>query len=218
MKIKFVAVMLLLTPWMRCEETANGKCEEGKDEYCALCKSKACTSCYGSYVSSGQCMAPTTALDNCLAYSSATACSTCEPKYNLDSGKCTASTVENCLVASGTDCLSCDGLHDATDDKKCSGTACTVENCVSCKKESDVEMCYGCAAEYELASDKKSCTKVEGDYAGCTTNTKCVACAYGYYVSTADGVDPMKCTKSTRYGSISVMGTVVMTIMTFLNF
>ena len=216
MNIKFVVMLLIITPWALAEETANGKCEEGKDEYCAVCTDKKCTSCYGSYVSEGQCMAPTTALDNCTAYSSATACTSCEAKYKIDAGKCVAETIANCLYSLSADCLLCDGLHDPEDEKKCKGTACTIADCTTCKTVDSKEQCTACGSEKIPATDKLSCVAVAET--GCTTATGCTACAYGYYVSSASTADKMTCTKSTRYGSTSILGTILMTFVAFMSF
>ena len=216
MKIKFILMLLIIAPWSKAEETANGKCEEGKDEYCTACVEKKCTSCYGSYAKDGQCMAPETALDDCIMYSDATTCSGCSSKYGLSGGKCTALTVENCLAASGTDCLVCDGLHDSEDEKKCKGTACTIENCVACKTVESKENCASCKNGYTLSSDKLKCDA--NAETGCSTATGCTGCIYGYYVSSASTADKVTCTKSTRYGSTSIVGTILMTFVAFMSF
>ena len=216
MKIKFILMLLIIAPWSKAEETANGKCEEGKDEYCAACVEKKCTTCYASYAKDGQCMAPETALDNCIMYTDATTCAGCDSKYGLASGKCTALTVENCLAANGSDCLVCDGLHDSEDEKKCKGTACTIAECTSCKTVESKENCTSCNLGYSVSSDKLKCEA--NAEAGCSTATGCTSCIYGYYVSSASTADKMTCAKSTRYGSTSIVGTILMTFVAFMSF
>ena len=220
-----ILVLALATP-MWCEEettteTTTTSCKEGTDEYCGLCVLDKCTLCYASYANSdGMCAAATTTTDNCGQYSSATACSACVGSYRLNAGKCEALTLENCLSSSdNTSCSACDGLHDKDDEKKCTGTKCTVENCSSCKTVSDKEECTVCASGYGLKVDK-SCMKLESATEGCALiEDKCGACMYGYYVNSASSVSPMTCKESTKYSSVQVMAISLFTLLTaFLRF
>ena len=212
--MKIVLFLILMTApvvWAE-EETANGACKDGKDEYCMSCVSDKCVLCGGSWVDDGQCKAPTTEVEYCKFYSSATACQTCDLGYSGTS--CSSISIENCLSLNSEDstkCMYCKGVTNDDDLTKCSGDACTVSNCMSCKGTGDDQLCHVCDEGYTASSDNKICNKdadpVEGKE-GCSTS-ECTSCSYGYYVSSASGA-AVACTKSTRYGSVSLMGSAVL--------
>ena len=218
--MKIALFLILMTaPLVWAEETANGACKDGKDEYCMTCVSDKCTVCGGSYEDEGQCKAPTTEVENCLYYSSATACQTCDMGYSGSS--CAEISIENCYGLNPLDttkCAMCKGVTDEADLTKCSGDACTLSNCLSCKGTGDDQTCQACEAGYTKAENEKSCTKdadpAEGKE-GCA-NSGCSSCSYGYYVSNASGATAA-CTKSTRYGSVTLMGSAI-AWLTFMLF
>jgi len=214
-KICILILALTASTWCEEETTTAGTCKEGTDEYCALCTSDKCTVCFASYINEdGVCTEPTTKVEYCASYSGATACSGCLPKYNLVSNKCEAVTVANCLVSDGTKCTTCDGSHKTDDDTMCTGSACTVENCASCKTVSEKEECQLCSAGYLLATDKLSCTKLEGAKEGCNiVSDACSSCYYGFYVNSASSVTPMTCKASSRYSSVKTIGISMMALL-----
>ena len=200
-------------------EEENGVCKDGKDEYCGKCESDKCTTCYKSYSDeNGQCKEPTTTIENCLIYSSATACLSCDLGYSGDN--CTAISISNCGMLSLTEsskCAFCNGVQEAETNETCSGDACTIENCYTCSGTGEAQTCSSCSAGYELSSDKKSCAALSGDYVGCTTNSSCSQCRLGYYVSSASTESTIKCTESTRYKSSSILGSLILGLIALIN-
>ena len=195
--------------------TEVGNCSKGTDEYCGSCDGTKCTNCYASFLKENACEAPTTAIDNCVAYSSATVCSACNLGYEVKDSKCSAITITNCLVVSESKCVLCDnGLHDA--EGKCPGTtACTIENCKWCNKPSDAESCSKCNDGYLTSGT--SCVTETTALAGCQTHadSKCSMCAYGYYVKTYTSATEVTCAKSSRYTSIGVAKWGFVALLTF---
>ena len=82
------------------------------DEYCLKCEGTGtdakCLTCAHSYLDNGECKAPTTKKDNCIAYASATACSGCDKGYRLSSGSCVKITLDKCLAQVGDNCVLCE--------------------------------------------------------------------------------------------------------------
>ena len=193
----------------------NGECAKGTDEYCALCVEDKCSICYNSYLKEGICTAPSTAVENCNQYDSATNCTGCNLMYRKVGDKCEKLTLEHCLYSTdNTACISCDGLHKKDDETLCSGEKCTTENCYTCKTVSDKEECVGCAPGYYIQTDK-SCKKLEGANEGCGTieSEKCKSCMYGYYVNSLSSVDPMTCKQSSRYSSVKIFGVCLWSLL-----
>ena len=202
-------------------EDENGMCKDGKDEYCAKCVEEKCTVCHASVLddATGQCKGPTTEIENCVSYSSVTACSTCMLGYSGTS--CAALSLEKCLVLNATDsakCMYCEGLADM-DAATCPGDDCTIENCWSCSGAGDAQVCNVCKSGYEHTDDtKKSCKEVTTYDTGCTTSSGCTECAYGYYVNTASTVTPMTCAESSRYSSVAVISGAILSWFAFMKF
>jgi len=219
-----LAIMLVAMPVVSEETTTTtAACKDGTDEFCGSCVLEKCAVCYNAFAAdTGVCTEVTTLLDDCWSYSSATACSACEPGKKVVSGKCeedtttvTEPTITNCLTEVDSKCTVCDnGLPDA--DGKCPGTtACTVTNCKGCVKNGDAaETCAICNDDFWVGKDGKCVDSSADAYAGCltinTTDDSCLVCKYGYYVKT---LSPMKCEKSSRYESVSVIKMVFVALM-----
>jgi hypothetical protein len=215
--ISFIFFLSMITVVFT-ESTENGHCKDGKDEYCSKCENDKCTSCNYSYPDeNGQCKEPTTKIENCVIYNSSSVCSTCKLGYH--GTQCTAIAISNCGILSLTDilnCAFCDGLQEKDETSTCSGDACTIANCYTCKGTNETQTCSSCDEGYELSSDKKSCKERTGENAGCTSSSNCTQCRRGFYVSSSTSssssslvsstsVSTVKCTKSSRYESESML-------------
>ena len=216
---KVLFLILILAPLNWAEETANGVCKDGKDEYCAKCVSDKCTMCYESIVDdAGQCQAVTTAVENCAMYKSKTECLACMPGYTGTT--CKAIEVAKCYMLDSSDatkCSMCEGVTPDPISATCEGTACTITDCKSCKGTGDAQTCQYCGTEMIPATDSKSCVAVTKHDNGCTTASSCAECAKGYYVNSASGAT-MTCAESTRYKSVAILSGVIMSWLAFLKF
>ena len=216
-------MILTLTAPIWCEEETTTStpisCKEGTDEYCGQCNLDKCTACYDSFTNpEGICAVPSIQIENCIQYSDTSTCKSCKLKYRLISNKCEEITVENCLKSDdNTTCTICDGLHEKNNNSKCSGTKCSIENCLVCKEVYDKEECSACDSGYYLKTDN-TCLKLEGVNEGCSslTQDKCTACVHGYYVNSKSGVSPMTCKTTTKYTSVRVFAIFMLSLLTTL--
>ena len=171
------------------------------DEYCLRCvtagDTQNCASCAESYAVDGVCTAPTTEIDNCWDYATATTCSNCKLGYQLNTAKttCTEITIDNCLAVSDGKCVGCDDeklLEVGTTTNTCTDTDCTsISNCdkVTCTKTGDttVTVCRECDDDYALNSTGTGCVSNSNDCAVLDSDGKCALCRRGYYwVSNVD--------------------------------
>ena len=197
--------MFMLNTYAEETVVANGLCKDGKDEFCLACAGEACIGCASSYLdaTTKQCMAPTTALDDCLSYESATKCSGCKDKYYLNSSAaCVEITEANCFMTdTAGKCTHCDNGIVGTDGKCPGTTACTVANCSVCQIVDAKETCVKCADTYLAMADGTCSTGASNsNCAMLTTAGKCGICMPGYYDSSkkAAATDNSICTASTR--------------------
>lgn len=144
---------------------ANGVCPNA-DRYCLSCNGTACSSCAYSYLdTAGKCQPPTTMLDYCTTYQSATVCGGCEHGYYLNSAKsCVEIAIDDCeatLTNAGAKCSVCDdGNRADSATGKCTETACGITNCELC---SVVALTAG--------TDTVTCVECSNGYAFTTSNT-----------------------------------------------
>ena len=136
----------------------------------------------------------TTAVDNCLIHSSATACSTCESTHFLTGSACEKiTTITGCSEYSAKDkCKTCSGKY-FLENENCTDSGIT--GCVKPAKNGETFTCDECEAIRYLDAEKKNCTSGSG-ISGCVayeTATKCTKCGADKILN-ADG---SKCTSIT---------------------
>lgn len=161
-----------------------------KDEYCLSCNGTSCTQCISSYPDDkGICQLPTTAVDDCLFYNSASACKTCDGGFYLNSsGACVAIKIDNCLsvnASAPTICTICDDKRLPDDKGACPSTStCSLDNCDVCASSTT---CSVCSSGYALTSST-TLTCVKENVTNCaingTSSTTCATCEEGYYAAT----------------------------------
>ena len=189
------------------------------NEYCGFYAPDKCYLCFNSYIDGGNCVLPSTKIENCIRYSNSIKCLICKNGYRLIDGKCVALTLKKCLKSTDNiSCLFCDGYHNDKNDNICSGIPCFTEGCSTCKIKSENEVCVSCDSGYLYNSSLFSCEKMEGKNEGCATlfYGKCVQCIYGYYVKFGSSFNSVICAKSTKYGSIRVIGIGIFYIFNIL--
>lgn len=225
-------IALLATCAFADEETAaNGMCKDGKDEYCAVCVSDKCGTCYASSLKTetGQCMAVDPGVEGCSMYTAdSTTCSACADSTQwVGSGKCNKVDIADCLLQKdATTCLACDGK--VLDGGKCEGAACSTldANCTSCAKVSDKDTCVACKEGYKVEGEKcvegttTTETTLKTTSEGCNDSAdgKCALCKYGYYVNSASSVETMTCAKSTRYTSVAILKSIALALFAIALF
>lgn len=115
-------LVLLATPLLSCP---------GSDEYCLYCNDDTCTSCAMTYLNGKVCAEPTTKIDYCVGYESATLCNSCDVGYKLSSDKksCAAVDIDGCAVVNDekpTECMMCsDGKKNDPATGKCTDEDCS---------------------------------------------------------------------------------------------
>ena len=191
----------------------NGKCPNA-DKYCLSCNSASCLSCVNAYLSSGQCVAPTTKVANCVTYLANNVCSSCAPGYVLSSPiSCTKSTIANCVAELASVCISCDAAKKpAADGKSCSTTACTDANCKYCSVSAGIETCAVCNTGYAYDMTTFKCVAEKVANCAFQTGSTCSICDQGYYVKDAT------CEKSDLQTSAVSMGKFVVAFLLALFF
>ena len=210
-------VMMLSSGFIATEAAEDMTCAAGKDEYCGMCTDGACTNCYMSFMTSGDkmCTAITTALENCVMYSSQTVCTMCAEKYQLAAAgaSCTAVTEEMCLVYNVTTskCTACSNGKPGTDGK-CPGTTKCDAGCTACGET----MCHTCeTAGQTWDFGTNACV---ANTMNCVlTSGKCSVCNYGFYANNLAAAD-LTCLASTKYSSTSVIQTISMLVISFMMF
>ena len=226
----FMLIALLATCVFTEEAAANGMCKEGKDEYCAVCTSDKCSTCYASSLKTetGQCMAVSPEVEGCSSYTAdSTTCVACSDGTKwVGSGKCNAIDMTDCLrQKDATTCSFCDGK--LLDGKACSDVACSTidANCTSCMKVGETNTCAGCKEGYKVEGGKcvegKVTTpemKTTSDGCADSTDGKCALCKYGYYVNSASSADTMTCAKSTRYTSVAILKSIALALFAIALF
>lgn len=165
------------------------------DEYCLRCVTNGdtqnCASCAESYAADGICTAPTTKIDNCWDYETATTCLNCKLGYQLNTAKtaCTEITIDNCERVSDGKCVQCEDeklLEVTTTANTCTDTDCaSISNCdkVYCSKSGTVTvtMCGECDDDYAANATATGCVSNSNDCAVLDTDGKCTLCKRGYY-------------------------------------
>ena len=144
-------LVLMTTPLLSCP---------GSDEYCLYCMNDTCASCAMTYLKEKVCTEPTTKIDYCTGYSSATLCSDCDMGYKLSSDKksCVSLGIDNCAGVDDeapTKCVLC--MNSKKNDPatgKCTDDDCTVKNCKMCHVASEggvtLEVCGWCNDGYSM--------------------------------------------------------------------
>ena len=199
----FVAFLLIATTF-GADATAKD-CTAGADKMCGSClKASGCVVCWEGYPKDKICTAPTTKVDNCLTYKSATECSACEDDYLLESNKCTklaAATIKNCKRESKGICGGCTGFDLAADGKSCTETACKLDNCEACgKKNGTAQTCAYCKDGYYM-NDKFLCVANPSGMDKCVISTagKCTSCKAKSYVESFTSDADFRCSAPSMF-------------------
>ena len=200
----------------------TGKCSEGLDKNCGQCVLGKCTMCWDMYADTdGICQKPTTTIENCETYLTATTCKSCKLGYKLSTDTtCVKNTNENCLVEVADKCTICDGYSISTTGK-CE-TKCP-DNCRVCIVSGDSSICSTCIPGHYITTSLTdlfggnvgTCKKADGDLGNCVSlANKCVNCFTGGYVKSKSGED-MRC----EGGKFSmILAAMVSGLMSFLIF
>ena len=130
MKTFFVLALILN---MTITADANGQCPSA-DRYCLSCSGTTCVACAYAYAdTNGLCHPPTTYVDNCITYTSATVCGGCDDGYYLSGNSCVEISVTDCVdveVTAPTKCVVCDDGYKADPAAgTCTTTVCGITNC-----------------------------------------------------------------------------------------
>lgn len=184
------------------------------------CLSTACIACVHSYPdSAGKCQPYTTAVANCVMYSSATTCMACDNGYYLSGNSCVAVSDSNCNdveASAPTVCTECkNNKQFDTTTGKCNDTACGIANCARCSLDSSKKfVCSYCNDGYSRTTTGTCVSEVTANCVA-TDGTNCSLCKPGYYDSGST------CTKSDLYsyeGSVQnlSMFAVLLVLLSFL--
>ena len=161
-------------------------CTSGVDSYCSSCGTSTCIRCVNSYPNSaGVCTVPSSRVNYCASYSSATTCAECVEGYYLTGNSC-KSLPSNCAVGTGSNvCTFCKSGYVLQNNSCVSGT-CAQPNCARCGAIS----CAYCINGWVLGTGGV-CTTGTGNLLNCaiinTTNNGCGMCMNGYYISSTGG-------------------------------
>ena len=199
------------------ETVADVTCKAGKDEYCGMCSVDKCSACYNSFLTAGEkaCTEVTTALSNCVGYTSATECKTCNVGFMVSSGACVEITEANCTqMLDATKCKYCDNGAPNTAGK-CDAVKACPAGCKTCgAADTECLVCTDAAQAWDFGT--KTCV---ASTKNCLLNNgACTACAHGYYVNSAVDATAMTCLLSTKYSSTSVIQTISMLVISFMMF
>lgn len=181
---KVIVLALVLCSTMAADAVTANTAACPNDEYCQTCGAdNKCTYCANAYIdANGICQPPTTAIDDCFNYTSATVCSECQWEYYLSGNKCVKIDIDDCWdvnPTAPTKCTICGNGKLPTADGSCKdGADCTVEDCEACNSATTCEVCDD---DYTVVSTK--CAKETVDNCGEATGTVCTLCLDGYYAS-----------------------------------
>ena len=199
----FIAFLLIATTY--CADAAAKDCTAGADKMCGQCKkASGCTMCWDGYPKDKICTAPTTKVENCISYKSATECSGCEENYTLASNKCTKNadpTIKNCKAQVGSLCAGCTGFELAADAKSCTETACKLDNCEACGiKSGTAQTCAFCKEGY-YKNDKSVCVANPANTDKCVHDAagKCVYCKPKSFVETFTSDTDFRCSAPSMF-------------------
>ena len=175
-------------------------------------RSTKCGGCMEAYLDSAtfQCKPPTTAVDNCMAYSSATTCAGCKEGYYLSGNSCTKNSLDKChSQTSSTLCSVCEDNKLVSDDfKTCTDTDCDIDNCDYCSKGANVKVCAKCSSGYGLSATDGKCETEVTAHCLVHTGKNCMGCAPGYF--SKDGA----CAESSLMDNINIMMSSLVALFT----
>ncbi len=156
------------------------------DQYCAACQDKECKMCYSAFLNFGNCVTPTTKVENCLRYSKDGVCDVCYHGYAVgNNGLCAKIGIKDCLYVENDKCKMC-VRKILVKDGKCEGEKCQSPYCAFCtRNEKNEEICDQCITGYTLLmGEKPNCVKENDNTQHCVMakdENTCSLCEVNYY-------------------------------------